>query len=1110
MTTITLRQYHEELNGLLKDEALETVIGHCRHILRSYPRNVDTYRLLGRALLIKARFKEAGDIFLRVLSACPDDLYAHAGMAEVYKDARDWPRAVWHLERAFEQDPNNAAIQDELRDLYDRLEGGERNKTEAPRLQMTRGALARMYLSSGLPEKAVGELQNILRSQPDRIDLKLLLARSLADAGHPVESAEVATDIVRTLPYCLEANRILAEIWLRNNRPSDALPFLRRVESLSPYLALELAGQEITDGRDPYIVQRLDYEAAETKRLASVQADWMSELGDALQKTSEVSPASVEGIPDWMRDLGRAAQPVEEVVPPPSVHQSSVEEALQFNMADVGAPMPGWMADVERAARGEEPEEADPLAWLTGGTAGVAAAAAAAPGGGEQMPPAVDGWDDISQVLGTADLAAAAAPQPAPGEAGPDLLDWMADLDSAAADEAAPLDADWLAGMGLQASAAPVPDLAGDDLQPAESPDWLRDMQVVARQAAEQAQPPDSGMDDLAWLLADSGPEEPAPSTPTTDMPAYRPAEPGERIPTGFTSLLPDMGEAEDPLSWLSAASGQPVLDEDTDQLRDSLLASPGQTGDLFGEAADDSLAWLGEAAPTPSGISAEDGPPAAAAPTGSTGLFEFLASDTSISEEAGAATPAPGSTDSLAWLYAADEEEQPELEAVEEDPLAWLYSDAAADLAGEAAPSEAPPAGPSAPEEAAAGAPLAEEPAEFDLATLEPAEPVRLERPEVPAASSEIPDWLAEAGPEAAPGAAEAAEMPVEELPPAGPVAATDDSDAWLDTFLAEEQPEPEPVAAEDMGDVEAVEIPESDLEAVATGGEPPMEELPEEAGPVPAAEPEDESSEMDWLSAIGISEASSEPAEAAQPAETAAWLAELGLLEETPAEAAPGADAVEGAAEPAGAAEESAGGDWLSAIGILSAETAAEPPAEEAAAAEAISRTGAEWLGEVEELTFEEPGAIAEPEAAGLADLSAGMESLLAQPEAAEPPAVDMGVLDALEADMPEFTPEEETAEPAAVPDWLSAMGAPEEEAALEEEAAEEEFVFEAAGPAEVPDWLSAMGAPEEEAAPEEEVVEEEFTFEAAEPAAVPDWLSAMGAPEEEAAPDEEVVEE
>src|SRR5512142_544312 len=107
MVNTTLRAYLDELNLLLEQEALEEAIGHCRHILQHFPKNVETYRLLGRALLEKGRHDEAADVSQRVLSALPDDFVSHLGLSSVAEEKNQIPTAIWHLERAYEQDPNN-------------------------------------------------------------------------------------------------------------------------------------------------------------------------------------------------------------------------------------------------------------------------------------------------------------------------------------------------------------------------------------------------------------------------------------------------------------------------------------------------------------------------------------------------------------------------------------------------------------------------------------------------------------------------------------------------------------------------------------------------------------------------------------------------------------------------------------------------------------------------------------------------------------------------------------------------------------------------------------------------------------------------------------------
>src|SRR5579872_5980070 len=104
MTNTTLRAYLDELKLLLEQEALEEVMGHCRHILQHFPRNIETYRILGRALLEKNRYNEAGDVFQRILSAVPEDFVAHLGLSAVNEEGGAIPEAIWHMERAQEQE----------------------------------------------------------------------------------------------------------------------------------------------------------------------------------------------------------------------------------------------------------------------------------------------------------------------------------------------------------------------------------------------------------------------------------------------------------------------------------------------------------------------------------------------------------------------------------------------------------------------------------------------------------------------------------------------------------------------------------------------------------------------------------------------------------------------------------------------------------------------------------------------------------------------------------------------------------------------------------------------------------------------------------------------
>jgi hypothetical protein len=300
MAEISLREYLAGMDDLLNRGASDEVIHHCRQILQYFPQNVAAYRFLGRALLDAARWQEAGEVLRRVLGVYPDDYIAHVGLSEVYQKTQDFDSAVWHLERAFELQPNNQTLITELRELY-----RQHRRQDLEKLQLTTGAVARQYIRNGLYEQAISALTQSLSQSPERVDLRLLLAETLWDGGSDIEAAETAAEILRTLPNCLAANRILTELWLQADRPSDAQRYLSRIESVDPYAALEIAqGQPVPD--NVFVLDALDYRSIERRRQEVNSPDWLQDLGEIdsndLGFDSQPSQPSrrSENFGDWM------------------------------------------------------------------------------------------------------------------------------------------------------------------------------------------------------------------------------------------------------------------------------------------------------------------------------------------------------------------------------------------------------------------------------------------------------------------------------------------------------------------------------------------------------------------------------------------------------------------------------------------------------------------------------------------------------------------------------------------------------------------------------------------------------------------------------------------
>ena len=86
MARISLRAYNRDIEAMIDGGLIDEAFTHCRYILESYPKHIDTYRLMGKALLEAQRFGDASDVFHRVLSSVPDDFIAHLGMSIIRED----------------------------------------------------------------------------------------------------------------------------------------------------------------------------------------------------------------------------------------------------------------------------------------------------------------------------------------------------------------------------------------------------------------------------------------------------------------------------------------------------------------------------------------------------------------------------------------------------------------------------------------------------------------------------------------------------------------------------------------------------------------------------------------------------------------------------------------------------------------------------------------------------------------------------------------------------------------------------------------------------------------------------------------------------------------
>lgn len=433
MAQISLHDYLQQINILLEENRLSEAVAHCRHILKKFPRHVETYRLYGKALLEQQKFSEAVDIFQRVLSADPEDFISHVGLAITHKEKGEVPQAIWHFERAFEMDPYNAAIQEELRGLY-----AHRDGLRPERINLTRGALARLYFRGNLYQQAAAELRQILSQNGERLDLQALLAETLWRDDQRVDVVDVCLRILDKTPYCIKANAILAEVWLVTGRSDEAQEYLQRLRMLTrpekAYLDPDsVVGRAFsTNGQielpERVLIEELDY--IPMAQELSGETDWVKELGVETEEDEEAN---------WLHELGEM-----------DVNAFAEAAASDEDMLD-------WLREV--AVSDEEPlDESEP-----------------------------DGTTDTLFDLEDE------PPQAAFEDAPDNTLDWLSEGDEADEESAAEMP-DWLSevtaladadiwNMAIEADEEPG-EAAEDDSTPlpqsgaakAQTPDWIRDV----------------------------------------------------------------------------------------------------------------------------------------------------------------------------------------------------------------------------------------------------------------------------------------------------------------------------------------------------------------------------------------------------------------------------------------------------------------------------------------------------------------------------------------------------------------------------------------------------------------------------------------------------------
>jgi tetratricopeptide (TPR) repeat protein len=546
MAEIPLQEYCRQIEDMIAQGLYTEAVAHGKHILRQYPKYVAAYGLMGRAMLEAHQNEYAADMFRRVLSADPEDMPAWVVMSEVCDQRDELNAALWYLERAFELTTDNKLVGEQLGQLY-----GRRDGVQPQRVQLTRGALARLYLKGDLLPRAISEFHVLLAEHPERVDLAVALAEALWRNGQRLEASEVCQSVLDRLPYCLKANLILGEIWTGGGRGEGQM-YLRRAKALDPEnrMAQALFGDTSVLPAQEVRIAPLEYKPTTGEErpgwldgveAAPAEGPPLTEREATVFDIAAGLEAQIE-IPAWLEeiDIEESAEPapgeipdwLEEGAPPEeAIGEETAEQVAGLDLEPVGeeiedtgeeaeegeGEVPGWLSELgAEPIGGEEPAVAPSEEGLPEWLSDVSAEAT----GGEAAPAAPSAEQSPDWLAGLRDQFTEESPAPEPiplEEAAPTEMPEEAPTEGA---EAVVMPA-WLEGEGMP---------SGD-----EALSWLEQL-AVGKEDELLAQVEAESEARVAEIMGRPKPvEEPVAEEPAPAVPEPVPAE----IPDWVQKLAP-------------------------------------------------------------------------------------------------------------------------------------------------------------------------------------------------------------------------------------------------------------------------------------------------------------------------------------------------------------------------------------------------------------------------------------------------------------------------------------------------------------------------------------------------------------------------------------------
>jgi tetratricopeptide (TPR) repeat protein len=262
---ITLRHLYRLIDEKLLNQDHDEAINYSQFLLKKYPKNFTVYQLLAKAYLDIKQFDLALVLFEKILEIDPDDFVSHIGVSIISESFGNLERALISMRRAYEIQPSNESLQNEVIRLVRQKDGFAPDK-----LRLTRGALIKMYTRSKLTDQAIAEAKLGIHESPERVDYKVHMAEMLHENGNTEEAVELSLQVLKEFPYCKSVLQILYNSISDSEDKTDSDLYKARLVELDPYFIF--MKQETESVNDiPDIAIMIDLSSIPKKIIENIQ-----------------------------------------------------------------------------------------------------------------------------------------------------------------------------------------------------------------------------------------------------------------------------------------------------------------------------------------------------------------------------------------------------------------------------------------------------------------------------------------------------------------------------------------------------------------------------------------------------------------------------------------------------------------------------------------------------------------------------------------------------------------------------------------------------------------------------------------------------------------------